>query len=54
MKEKTNYSAIHPAISDRLAALSASFKAPQTPAESAATRLLGAMEAKLICRFNDE
>lgn len=54
LKEKTNYSATHPAISDRLAALSAPFKAPQAPAESAATRLLGAMEAKLICRFNDE
>ena len=54
LKQKTNYSATHPSISDRLAALSANFNLPQAPGKAASSHLLGGMERKLINRFEQQ
>ncbi len=54
LKQKTNNTATHPSISDRLDALSANFIKPQAPGKSASSHLLGAMERKLINRFEQQ
>lgn len=54
LKIETGYTATHPSISDRLAALGQGFKLPEAPGDKSAARLLGQMEQKLIKYYNDE